>query len=273
MKRLLTIVITLSVMQSLAFASFPDTWNGVFFHNPISADDIPHAMYYTFYLSGDTTISDLTYQKLYIDGEYPACSNFTNQHIANIRVSTNGNQVYLQTNDNEYLLFDFSVNEGDTCHVYYGIDAIFGNNRYYFHNNDSVRDLVVLSINKGPGGCRMITLGDLTNPSFCMYQTTWIEGVGSTLGLTSFPYDGGGVTSPILLCASRNGQQIYMAPDDLLAEYHYKNACPRVDVATDLSGLTNGIKVSSPCYTILGTLAGDDYRGVVIQNGKIFIKQ
>lgn len=273
MKRLLTIVITLSVMQSFAFASFPDTWNGVFFSSPAGAGDElpPSAMYHTFYLSGDTTISDVNYHKLYIDGHYPGQKGTLNhKYLAGIRVTSDEQQVYIQTNNEEYLLFDFSVNEGDTCHAYWGVEVAL--TPQDFENKQVVRDLRVLS--KGSyNGYSTITLEDFKNSNDVFNKTTWIVGVGSTIGLTSYQDCCPGVLTPVLLCASQDGQQVYMAPDEAVSSWGYKNACPRVEVTTDLFGLTNEIKVSSPCYTILGTLAGDDYRGVVIQNGKIFIKQ
>ena len=273
MKRLLTLVIAMGMMQSLALASFPDTWNCVFFSSPTGPgyELPPYAMYHSFYLSGDTTISDLTYQKLYIDGEYPVLGRVSQYYVANIRLSTDEKQVYIQTHDEEYLLFDFSLNVGDTCHAYFGVEAIFFPHR--FESKKVVKDLVVLSVEEY-NGYPSIALVLANKPNNFSTRTRWIGGVGSSIGLTSYTTGYTGVTTPVLLCALQDGQQVYMAPNEAISSWGYKNACSRVEpIGTDLQATTDNLSASSPCYTILGTLAGDDYRGVVIQNGKIFIKQ
>ncbi|MBO4578350.1 MAG: hypothetical protein J5688_06535 [Paludibacteraceae bacterium] len=198
-------------------ASFPDTWNCVFFSSPAGAGDDfpPSTMYHTFYLSGDTTISDVNYHKLYIDGQYPGMKGTLNhKYLAGIRVSSDAQQVYVQTNNEEYLLFDFSVNVGDTCHAYWGIEVAFSPE--HFENKKVVRDLLVLS-KESYNGYSTITLEDLNNPNDVFNKTTWIVGVGSTIGLTSYQDCCAGVLTPILLCASQNGQQVYAS--DFSKEY------------------------------------------------------
>lgn len=268
MKRLLMLILTIGTSFSAAFASFPDTWNGVFFSSPTGAGDElpPHAMYYTFYLSGDTIISDMKYQKLYLDGEYPVLGRVSQHYVASIRSSTDAKQVYIYTKDEEYLLFDFSVKIGDVCHVYLGVEAIFFPEE--FAEEDVVRDLVVISV-EDYGGHPSIVLKDNFSS-----RTRWIKGVGSTIGLTSYTAGYTGVTDPILLCASQDDQQVYMAPDEEVSSWGYKNACPIVEpVVTGVPNLAEESPVSSPCHTIMGTLAGDDYRGIVIHEGKVFLKQ
>ena len=274
MKRIITLSYVLILSQVMVLASFPDTWHEVCFSSPTGPGDElpPYAMYCTFYLSGDTTISDITYQKLYIDGDYPGQKGtFSHSYVANIRISLDGQQVYIQTNGEEYLLFDFSVNVGDTCHAYFGVGAIFTPED--FTNKKVVQDLLVLS-RGNYNGYPSIVLKKLNAPDSWLYRTTWIEGVGSTIGLSSFPPDIYGVTVPVLLCASQDGQQLYMAPDESVSAWGYKNACPEVEpIHDDISNTATKFSEFSPCYTILGTLAGKDYHGIVIQNGKIFLKR
>ena len=276
-KRLLLFVIAalpMLVHAEYMQSVFPDTWNEVFFSSPTGAGDElpPYPIYCTFYLSGDTAISDTTYKRLYIDGHYPGQKGtFSHSYVANIRISSDGQQIYIQTNGEEYLLFDFSVNVGDTCRAYFGIDAILASQR--FTDKKVVKDLIVLS--KGDyNGYPSIVLKKLNAPDNLSNRTTWIEGVGSTIGLSSFPPDVAGVTTPVLLCAYSDGQQLYMAPDESISAWGYKNACPEVElIPDDISNTATKFSEFSPCYTILGTLAGEDYHGIVIQNGKIFIKR
>ena len=252
MKRFLTLVIALGMMLSFACASFPDTWNGVFFASPTDTEDElpPSAMYYTFYLSGDTIISDLKYRKLYLDGEYPVLGKVSQYYVANIRLSADEKQIYIQTKDKEYLLFDFSVTIGDTRRVHLGVEAILFPRA--FAEEEVVRDLEVLSI-ENYGGTRSIVLKD-----YFAARTRWIEGVGSTIGLTSYLAGYVGVTEPVLLCASQNGQQVYMAPDEAVSAWGYKNACPVVEsVITNVPNFAEGMKWVS------GILSGGECEGKV----------
>ncbi len=272
MKRLFLLIFPLILLRAVVLASFPNTWHEVFFSGSgFVNNQPPNAMYCTFYLSGDTTISDMTYQKLYIDGDYPGqTGTLSNKYVASLRTTSDGQKVYINTNNEEYLLFDFSVNVGDTCHAYFGVDAIFDQ----FTDKEVVKDLLVLS--KGDyNGYPSIVLKMLNAPDAWLYRTTWIEGVGSTIGLTSFPSEISGVTTPVLLCASQDEQQLYMAPDESVSAWGYKNACPLVEAvgADILPVVADEFSATTPCYTILGTLAGEDYNGIVIQNGKVFIKQ
>jgi len=271
MKRLFFMFLALGSMQLAAIASFPDTWHEVFFSSAISENDIPLPMYCTFYLSGDTIISESVYQKLYIDGEYPGQKGILDhKYIASIRMTSDDQKIYIFTNDEEYLLFDFSVNVGDTCHVYWGVEVIFRPQDFY--NRKVIRDLLVLS--KGElNGYPVIVLKDLKNQNGIFSQTTWIENVGATMGLSSYQECCSGVTCPVLLCASLDGEELYWAPDEAVSTWGYKNACPLLEsVETDISVTPVVLSVLSPCYTILGAPAGENYHGIVIQNGKTFIK-
>ena len=158
----------------------------------------PDPSFYTtqnFKVIGDTNINSLFFKKLYMSNEQiPTSWNLSYL----IREDTN-KRIWLRglSNEDEFLLYDFSVVQGDSIQVGY-FEPI------YLHV-DSISSIM---INSSLRKKYWMSYNGLTD-----YQETWIEGLGSDKGII---WSGsalliGGWT--YLLCVHQNDELIYMNPD------------------------------------------------------------
>lgn len=182
------------VSQNFLFAQtyipLPDTnakWVTVLY---VSPNCMNYGCPYSYTFNGDTLINTIVYKKLLSTSSYSGA----------IRQDTNTQRVYYvpKNYSNEYLLYDFSINVGDTitsyvdpgvivpCHnTVFSIDSIYIGNKY--------RKRLRLS-------------------SDC-WIGSWIEGVGSEAGLLE-PW-AGGPASYQLWCFEYNGKVLYPLPDTI----------------------------------------------------------
>ena len=150
-------------------------------------------------LTGDTVINSVTYKKM-----YSSCEEIPiNWNLCCFMREDTNRRVWLKDSveEDEFLMYDFMINEGDSIQVGYG-ESVY---------------LYVDSINS-------VTVNGTLRPKYWMsckvmpdYRETWIEGVGSNKGIV---WSGsallvGGWTW--LLCMSEDGELIYMNP--------YFNSC------------------------------------------------
>ncbi len=192
-------------------------------------------------IGSDTVIEGISYKKvLRKDKYYPYDTTWIVQDAFLREDSTE--KIYYQRNENEHLLYDFSVKSGDTIsrltpynwiEVTVGIiDSILINGEY--HN-------------------RIEILGE------CGVEEYWIEGIGSTLGLFSY-CDYNNVS--LLLCCHVDKQLIYSdntynsCDVRLTVDDHHKSNTIRVHPTLVYSHLkvvkynTNPVKLS--IYNIFG---------------------
>lgn len=148
----------------------------------------------TYKLSGDTTLSSTTYKKLYSSPE----ENPENWEIWGFMREDTDKKVWLRlkTNAEEFLMYDFSIAEGDSVLV--GISE-----PVYLHL-DSINYISVNQIQR-----KQYWLSCNTYPN---YNEKWIEGIGSNKGI-----NWSGSTLVVgswfrLLCMSENETLIYSDP-------------------------------------------------------------
>jgi hypothetical protein len=160
-------------LQGQEYYPFPDSaavWKVI--HLPYPPGPMPaYALHYDNYPSGDTIINDVEYIKLYQLGFDPECSLITYgpHYVGAYRNDTINRRVYFipETYANEELLYDFSLEVGDTVPQ--------------THINYAYPDLVVDIIDS-------ILLCDHYRKRFYYYRETWasievVEGMGAHTGL------------------------------------------------------------------------------------------
>jgi len=165
MKKLFFLFALSSFSQSLFSQSFVDTtkrWSVTQCVASAWGADICFAV--TYKLEGDTTIGSHIFKKL-----LSSDSAFTNWYLVGA-MRDSGQKVYYHDFWNEYLLYDFGANVGDT------IDSIsFCTDNYLIV--DSV-DTVMIG-----GQARRRLIFDFS--ASCSYVNEWVEGIGSNHGLVN----------------------------------------------------------------------------------------
>ena len=147
---------------------------------------------FKYYLSTDTIINGKQYVKLASDKDYPYCGAFREDINANIYYIPSGST-------HEYLLYAFNAQTGDTL-----------SNLWVGGFGEGYQG-VVQAISKGSP--RIFTIGvKFYENSEYYYPIQWIEGVGSPetpMGLAVVPTVPADIGVFNLLCAYKNGQQVY----------------------------------------------------------------
>ncbi len=184
-----------------------DTWN-VLYHgwDPEGGDD-PYMPYtFIYQLEEDTTINDLTYQRL--TGRFSLSTMPSNkEYVAALRFAEN-KKVFVHYDNTEYLLYDFGAQVGDTLEIFGGIDHYkdFKTLTHVITEIDSLDDgrLQIYSnaiIQESEG---------YETPFERLYPKIWIEGVGSKDGIVQNSATNRiGIGPCVLLCAYHNDDCIY----------------------------------------------------------------
>ena len=194
-----------------------DTWN-VLYHgwDPEGGDD-PYMPYtFIYQLEEDTTINDLTYQRL--TGRFSLSTMPSNkEYVAALRFSEN-KKVFIHYDDTEYLLYDFGAQVGDTLEIFGGIDHYkdFKTLTHVITEIDSLDDgrLQIYSnaiIQESEG---------YETPFERLYPKIWIEGVGSKDGIVQNSATNRIPLGPcVLLCAYHNDDCIYTTDNPYYTPY------------------------------------------------------
>ncbi len=187
--------------QTSVYHPFPDSnaiWN-VYAHSydpgpPFPCDEVGQ---YSYYMNGDTLINALVYHRIFVPfidttlaqpfscfGQYPNTG-----YIGSIRQDTVSKQVWviLRDSSNERLLYDFSLNIGDTLHT--------------INFDGSEVDFPILTIDS-------ILIDGNFRKTYINNAVSIIEGIGSNRGL--FETGSSGFSSSWqLTCFQQNGNSIY----------------------------------------------------------------
>lgn len=278
----------------------PKTWSCAYFL--CSNSTATGFDYITFFVDNDTVIGGVQYKKLWYVNDFLYYDSLSlsivgqlqeniiqqsKRFVCPIRYADDGKKLYCHIDDNDYLLFDYGVQIGDTCRVLAGINlntTIIPENEYVHIDltidTDNILELVVQNI-RIYNGYNMIDLADLSHPGNPAYQTTWVDGVGSIYGLTSIPE--GGIdcsTTPALICAwTEDRQKLYEASDETLVFWNpeFFVACPNIGMLTTDADMVDDHSQEAPVnpsmYNILGLRVDKDYHGIVIQDGKKILAQ
>jgi len=168
-----------------------------------------------YWFQGDTVIKNVKYKKVYLQHSFYDTIDFSRAgYYAAIREDTMAEKVYCIYSDwvyeeKEYLLYDFSVNVGDTVGIYY----------YFIWHTQVVKSIDSLFID---GSYRKRINFD----NGIYGKESWIEGIGSTYGL----FDAGipdlnlvAISSmnclEFLRCVHIDGRLIYQADDTCYQQY------------------------------------------------------
>lgn len=212
MKRFYFFVIcALISVQTFAQDKWADIWCNmwnVLYHgwDPEGGDD-PYMPYtFIYQLEEDTTINDLTYQRL--TGRFSLSTMPSNrEYVAALRFAEN-KKVFVHYDNTEYLLYDFGAQVGDTLEIFGGIDHYmdFKTLTHVITEIDSLDDgrLQIYSntiIQESEG---------YETPFERLYPKIWIEGVGSKDGIVQNSATNRiGIGPCVLLCAYHNDDCIY----------------------------------------------------------------
>lgn len=146
----------------------------------------------TYKISGDTIINELAYKKVYkSEEEMPV--NW--EYEGSIREEDEKVWYISHFNNEEILIYDFTLNVGDTMAFQYQPVMVVDSIAYHEIAGIERKYMYFSYIN------------------FTTYKELWIEGIGSNYGVLSSGSGGsvGGWTW--LLCMSENGELIYMNPN------------------------------------------------------------
>ena len=157
---------------------------------------------YQTYLNGDTILNGKTYKKVFnrlsdIEGFRSFPNNIVQGYVGAIRESSgkvfanidNQNQQF-----GEFLLYDFTVNKGDTIHRALNNGSELSVTRVVYQ----IDTIVLLN-------------GEKRKKIFNNYTNPWFEGMGSPDGLLwpAYPLTTSMDGPPILMCFKQNGTELY----------------------------------------------------------------
>jgi hypothetical protein len=145
----------------------------------------------------------------------------------------------------EKLIYDFSLNAGDTASVYDGLQISKENCDPF-----TVRCVSVENVVFNEYELEKITVAG-SFESGLDWESSWLKGIGSLAGVMwNFPeiYEGGGVTVNRIIC---EGKTIYQSKAS--------------DVSTMSDDVSNARVIR---YNINGTIADKNSSGIYIENGK-----
>ncbi len=171
-----------------------------------------------YFVEGDSTLNDIEYKKYY------RCAQLDTSFYALLREDTLTREIFYVKPDEtqEYLLYDFSLEVGDTISVY----------PIYYYNSFQIEVTGIDSILIGDNYRRKLLIGDTSS----YYSEFWIEGMGSTAGL----FQAGTTGDPFgyfsnLLC--------YVEGNEVMYEYNSNIGC-FTTCGTAVENIANKINLS-----------------------------
>ena len=182
-----------------------DQWN-VLSHGYLGPDEpLYNAHTIIHSLKGDTIINDFVFQKLV--GHLTAFESTPDVYIGALRF-TEDKKVFVYYDNNEYLLYDFNVQIGDTLNIFGGID--------YYIDHQTLPHVIIGIDTLYNGRLKIISNAIIQeeingNIHEEKRQKIWIEGVGSIDGIVhndaTTMYGSG---KKILLCAYHDDECLYV---------------------------------------------------------------
>ena len=204
-----------------------DTWNVIF--NEAGFFEEANLRTYSYKLGEDRIIGGETYTVLY---RYWTGNSKNTSYLGLVRFSDD-KKVYAYYDGKEYLVYDFSVEKGDTVEVL--VSARYGDitEKYLVHDKtiDPVTNRTVITL--------FVFEADEFVVDDIEVAITWIEGVGGKNGFFDgkpWSYTG---RIPYLLCAYKDGNQVYATDTEWLLEYgcNYNTGYEMEDLFPTLWGL------------------------------------
>ena len=258
------IVIT-QVALSLSYGSPPSQatiWYGIHYYQDYPQQECkPVITGLSYSLVGDTVINAVTYNKILLTHE---AMHLSNVYRGAIRYSVDRQLVFfvpMESND-EYLLFDYSVQQGSVVTAY---DGFYDTSCIELAQQDPDKSITpqwIIRKVQTLNGRKHIQVEHDGN------VIEWIEGIGTPYilwprGRTCYA-TGMEIQFHHTLCASDSeGNIIYSFNTD---ELGIRNNCPDWE-ATAIEEVKEDIP-TGPAYDVLGRLVNANYRGIVIQANK-----
>ena len=238
------------------------TWYGIqYYHAYPQQDYKPEITGLTYYLQGDTIINATTYYKILFTHE---AKMLTNAYRGAIRYSANKQHVYFVPAETsvEYLLYDYSVRQGDVVTAYDGFYDISCVELAQQNPDKNITPQWTVRQVETVDGRKHIQVEHDGN------TIEWIEGVGTKYILWSRGRSCNATGMEIqfhhtLCAADSEGNILYSFNTD---ELGIRNNCPDWE-STSIEEVKEDIP-SGPAYDILGRPVDANYRGIVIQGGK-----
>ena len=227
-----------------------DTYNGFF-----NEEDAFKSVLFS--LKCDTVFNNKTYQCFWQDDTL---------YLGAIRYSEDGMKLYYYAENNEYLLQDFDVEEGDTISAYWGwIYNIYCKKQW--EGDTIMPDWKVTSIGYTDGNRKIVNVERIDNYATGM----WIQGIG-TLNIL-FPIGisclSGSYTSYWTVCAAHDNEILYSYD---LNHLGLINECPSWKKIEETLMNIDDNSDNKSMYNVLGLPIDEDYRGIVIQNGRKYVR-
>ena len=200
---------------------------------------------FKYYLSTDTIINGKQYVKLASDKDYPYCGAFREDNNANIYYIPSGST-------HEYLIYAFNAQVGDTL-----VNLWVGGFGEDYQG-------VVQAISNGSPRIFIIGVKFYENSEYYS-PIRWIEGVGSPetpMGLAVVPTVPADIGVFNLLCAYKNGQQVYATQlsEQFGCFYEGHNPPPTTDTIPLYAQDDPGSSTVDPVdpNQVVATLKGDE---------------
>ena len=239
-----------------------DTW---YFLEHDWMDDVFYGGKY--YLEGDTLINDMTYRQLKREGGYCRAA-----FVGGLRQSADGMQVYWYkaAAQEEYLLYDFGAETGDTIrNAYFDIMDM---HIYIDHMGEPELPFWVVTDKQIVDGRIHMTVARYSDEEewrgIPYYQTTWIQGIGTAHVLWPHMYADCGPTTLYAVCVMNGDETLYSYD---LSQMGITHDCADWQWQRDALEETHSDDVftgTGTPYNILGQPVDENYHGIVIQNGQ-----
>ena len=212
----------------------------------------------TFQIIGDSTINDTTYKKI---GSYPTGINPTFYNIHLVREDTITRKIYRRANRMEYLLYDFTLQPGDTFTIK-RTDGWFVHDLVLDSISNTLHNITDNFLQTDIENMRVYYFHD---PFFAFIDNVvWIEGIGSLAGLLHSDQSwNGGVTGETLLCHYN---------ENSVRDFHYvyyeePNPCESVVSSIGNIETQNPVKISpNPSTDGLYRIEGQDMKSIEVFN-------
>ena len=264
--------------------SFPDTWYCIDEQRWTSAnpnEEICVLNSAKYMLANDTVVADIQYTNILYQREFN--DEVINKNICGLRFNSDSSKVYIRpwnfNSNDEYLLYDYTIKIGDTCNAFVrGVGDCEIQNAYYI---DSVVLPLVCKNMELKDNHRYFTMECEYNKQYGLkYSFVWIQGIGTEYGLFAKTHTFNSLDENYsdhpLLCATRNGETLFTRPNEELkhiGHHGVKNYCTSFEeINTAVDMIKEEIDSDAPIYNILGQQVGKNYRGIVIKNGKKYLK-
>jgi hypothetical protein len=234
MLKKITFVLMLSIAQSIivfGYCSEPDQasiWYGFqYYHSYPQEEHAPVITNITYSIGTDTLINDKQYLQIRYIHE---AENITNTYRGSIRQSEDRQQMYFVPNgsNKEYLLYDYSVNQGDTVYAYAGFNDKSCEEMVEHEPDRSITPAwIVMRVQTIDGRKHILVQNDDTGVTI-----EWIEGIGTKHILWAQGRDcyatGMDAYADYTLCAADSeGNILYSFNTD---EFGIRNNCPDWEV-------------------------------------------